>query len=182
MPGVDLGLVRQPGKPLQRLEEALGAFARLDSEIRPCGIADQQRVAGQQVACDEKARMLGPVAGGMHHLHGQRADGDLVAVLECVARVGDVGERVDRDACVVLEREASVAGDVVGVVVGLEHADDPHARLLGRGEQRLDRVGRVDGRCLAGRLVADQVGRAAEVVVHELLENHVASDATNVRR
>ena len=36
----------------------------------------------------------------------------------------------------------------------------------------------VDDRCDAGVLVTDQVGRAAEVVVHELLEDHVANDAT----
>ena len=40
-----------------------------------------------------------------------------------------------------VEREAPVPGDVVGVVVRLEHADDPHARLLGRREIGLDRVG-----------------------------------------
>ena len=173
MPRVDLGLVRQPGEALQRAEEALGALAGVDREVRPRGVADQQRVAGQQVAVDEEAGVLGPVARRVHHLHGQRADGDLVAVLERLARVRDVGQGVDRDRHVVFKREAPVAGDVVGVVVRLEHADDPHACPLGFGEQRLDPIGRVDGRRLAGSLVADQVGRAAEVVVHELLEDHV---------
>ncbi len=126
--------------------------------------------------------MLGPVARRVDHLHRQRADRDLVAVLERVARVRDVRERVDRDRHVVLEREAPVPGDVVGVVVRLEHADDSHAGPLGRGEQQLDLIRRVDNHRLAGRLVADQVGRAAEVVVHELLEDHVACDATNDRR
>ena len=73
-------------------------------------------------------------------------------------------------------------GDVVGVVVRLEHAHDPHARPLGRREVGLDRVGGVDHHRLAGRLVTDQVGRAAEIVVYELLEEHFASDRTNVRR
>ena len=81
-----------------------------------------------------------------------------------------------------LEREAAVAGDVVGVVVRLEHAHDPHARLLGRLEVALDRVGGVDDHRLAGRLVPDQVGGAAEIVVHELLKEHFASDRTNGRR
>ena len=87
-----------------------------------------------------------------------------------------------RDGHVVLEREAAVPGDVVGVVVRLEHAHDPHARPLGLLEVGLDRVGGIDDHRLAGRLVADQVGRAAEVVVHELLEEHFAADRTNVRR
>ena len=37
------------------------------------------------------------------------------------------GERVDADRNVVLEREAAVPGDVIGVRVGLEHAHEPHA-------------------------------------------------------
>ena len=82
----------------------------------------------------------------------------------------------------VLEREAAVTGDVVGVVVRLEHAHDPHAGPLRRLEVVLDRVGGVDDDRLAGRLVADQVGGAAEVVVHELLKEHFASDRTNGRR
>jgi hypothetical protein len=71
---------------------------------------------------------------------------------------------------------------MVGMVVRLEHTHDPHARLLGRVEVGLDRVSGVDDHRLAGRLVADQVGRAAEVVVHKLLEEHVANDRTNGRR
>ena len=94
-------------------------------------------------------------------------------------RVLGLGERVDRDGHAVLEREAAVAGDVVGVVVRLEHAHDPHAGALRRLEVALDRVGGVDDDRLAGRLVTDQVGRAAEIVVHELPEEHFASDRTN---
>ena len=75
----------------------------------------------------------------------------------------------------VLERQAAVAGDVIGVRMGLEHADDPHACLLGFFEVGLDRVGGVDDHRLAGRLVADQVGRAAEVVIHKLAEQHVST-------
>ena len=180
--GVDLGLVGQLGQPPQRSEEILGALARLDREVGPRGVADQQRVAGQQVAFDEEAAVLGPVAGRVHHANRQRADRDLGAVLERLVRVLGLGERVDRDAHVVLEREAAVPGDVVGVVVRLQHAHDPHARPLGRREVGLDRVGGVDHHRLAGRLVSDQVGGAAEVVVHKLLEKHFAGDRTNVRR
>ena len=70
----------------------------------------------------------------------------------------------------VLEREAPVPGDVVGVRVRLEHARDPHVPLLGLLEVLLDRVRGIDDHRLARGLVADQVGRAAEIVVDELRE------------
>ena len=173
--GIDLDVVRQLGEPPQRGEQVLGALARVDGEVGPRRVADQQRVAGQQVALDEEAAVLGPVAGRVQHLDRERADDQLVAVRERLARVLGLGQRVDRDRHAVLEREAAVPGDVVGVVVRLEHAHDPHARLLGRLEVRLDRVGGVDDHRLAGRLVTDQVGRAAEIVVDELLEDHFAT-------
>ena len=86
-----------------------------------------------------------------------------------------LGERMDAHRDAVLERQAAVAGDMIGVRMGLEHADDPHACLLGFFEVGLDRVGGVDDHRLAGRLVADQVGRAAEVVIHKLAEQHVST-------
>jgi len=72
----------------------------------------------------------------------------------------------------VLEREPAVARDVVCVRVRLEHASDPHMELLGAFEVLLDRVGGIDDHGLTRGLVADQVGRAAEVVVDELPELH----------
>ena len=82
----------------------------------------------------------------------------------------------DRQA--VLEREPPVPGDVVGVRVRLEDAHDPHVvprRLL---EVLLDRVGGVDDDRLARVLVTDEVGGAAEIVVDELPEQHVAGRLT----
>jgi hypothetical protein len=61
---------------------------------------------------------------------------------------------------------------VVGVRVRLEHARDPQAATLGFREVRLDRVRGVDDDRLARRFVTDQVGRATEVVVHELPKEH----------
>ena len=182
MAGIDLRLVGELGQPLQRGEEILGAFARLDREVGPRRVADQERVAGQEVALDEVAAVLGPVAGRVHDPDRAASRPELVAVLDRLERVLGLGERVDADRQLVLEREAAVPGDMVGVRVGLEHAHDPHARLLGLLEVGLDRVGGIDDHRLAGRLVADQVGRAAEVVVHKLPEQHVAATVTNVRR
>jgi hypothetical protein len=65
--------------------------------------------------------------------------------------------------------------------VRLEDARDLHAaprRLL---EIRLDAEGGVDDNGETGRLVADQVGPAAEVVVDELAEQHEAGPYQRAR-
>ena len=100
------------------------------------------------------------------------ADGDHVAVLNRVVVVGWLGERVDRDACAVLEREAAVSRDVVGVVVRLDDANDLHAVPLRLGDVLLDRVRGIDDDRLARGFGADEVRRAAEVGIDELAEEH----------
>ena len=77
-----------------------------------------------------------------------------------------------------LEREAPVAREVVGVGVRLEHAHDPHALALRRLEVLLDRERRVDHDRLARVGVADEVRAAAEIVVDELPEEHESADAS----
>ena len=72
-------------------------------------------------------------------------------------------------------RQAAVAGDVVGVVVGLEHVLDPHAVQAAQPQVGLDRPLRVDDRRDAGVGVADQVGGAAQVLVQDLAEEHFLS-------
>ncbi len=84
-----------------------------------------------------------------------------------------------RDA--VIEGEPPVTRDVVGVRVGLEHADDAHLPPLRLGEQRLDRIRRIDRHRLVCAFAADQVGGAPEVVVQELLEEH-GDDGTSGAR
>ena len=83
-----------------------------------------------------------------------------------------LGRAMNVDAAAVVEREATVPGEMVGVRVRLEHAREPNLLVRRLVEVLLDRVGRVDDRGLAGVLVADQVRRAAEAVVHELAEDH----------
>src|SRR5215218_8408476 len=70
-------------------------------------------------------------------------------------------------------REAAVAGDVVGVVVGLEYVVDAHAEIAGELEVIVDLEPRVDHCCRAGRVVADEVRGAAEIVVRDLAEDHL---------
>ena len=71
-----------------------------------------------------------------------------------------------------LERKPAVAGDVIGVGVRLDRADDPHPARLGLGEQRLDRERRIDDDRHARVLVTDQIGRTPQIVVQELREDH----------
>jgi hypothetical protein len=53
--------------------------------------------------------------------------------------------------------------------------DDANAAALRLLEIRLDRVGGIHDYGLPGRFVTDQVGRAAEVIVHELAKEHFAT-------
>ena len=89
-----------------------------------------------------------------------------------VVGVLGLGSGVDRDRHAVLEREPAVPGQVVGMRVGLDDAHDLEPRAWPPREYRLDRIGRIDDRGDAGLLVADEVRRAPEVVVEELLEEH----------
>ena len=181
-PGSTSRLVGQLGEPLQRREEVGRALARVHREVRSRGVADQERVAGQEMALDEIAAVLGPVAGCVQDADRERSDPELLAVLDGVERERRLGQRVNAHRRFVLEREPSVTGDVVCVRVRLEHANDPHARPFGLLEVGLDRVGGIHYHRLPGPFVADQVGRAAEVVVHKLPEQHVTRDVTNASR
>ncbi len=98
-----------------------------------------------------------------------------LAVGERLERVLGLGDRVDRHRHPVLEREAPVPGEVVGVGVRLEHPLDPHARRVRRLEVLLDPEGRVDDDRDPGVGVADEVRGAPEVVVHELPEEQHGS-------
>ncbi len=125
--------------------------------------------------------MLGPVAGCVDAPQRHVAHGDLVAVLERVVGIGDSGAPVDADRDAVVEGEPAVAGDVIGVRVRLQHADDANLAVRRLREQRLDRVGRIHHHRLARALAADQVGGAAEIVVDELMEEH-GDDGTTAGR
>jgi hypothetical protein len=74
-----------------------------------------------------------------------------------------------------LEREASVTRDVIGVRVCLEDADEPDLMAFRRRQQRLDVIRGVDDDRNAAVLVPDEIRGAAQVVVQELLEQHGAT-------
>ena len=87
-------------------------------------------------------------------------------------RVLGLGQLVDVDRRAGRAGEAAVAGDVVGVVVGLQHVLDPHPVQAAEVQVGVDVPLRVDHRGDAGCGVADQVGGAAEVLVDDLAEEH----------
>ena len=152
MTRVHLDAVAELDEPAERVEEALGALARLDREVGSSGVSDEERVARQddpglgsarEVAHGEAA-VLGPVARRVDAAQDDLAEDDLVAVLQRIVPVLGCGGRVDADRDVVLEREAPVPCEMVGVRVRLDDSDDANAAPLGLLEVLLDRVGRVD--------------------------------------
>ena len=172
-PGYTSTSPRSAASCLERMEEILGALARGDREVGSCRVADEERVAGQheRVVDDERA-VLGPVARACA---GRVIDTaptcDPLAVGERLVRELGLGERVDRDRHAVLEREPAVTRDVVGVRVRLEHPLDPDALGLRPppGTARSRTAGSTTTATPAVR-VTDEVGGAAEILVHELPE------------
>ena len=126
--------------------------------------------------------MLGPMAGRVNAAQDDLAEGDLVPVVHRVVRELGLGGRMDTDGKRVLEREPPVAGDVVGVRVSFDHTRDLDAAAVSLLEVLLDRVGGIHDRGRAGVLVADEVRRAAEVVVDELGEDHSAPEGSTGSR
>ena len=127
VPGHDADVVGQLEQPVEAVEEPLGAVACVDGEVGAGGGADEQRVAGQERVAGEKAAVLRAMARCVDRPHRDAADGDLVPVGQRLVRVGHARIAVDCDGQSLLEREAAVAGDVVGVRVGLEDARDTQA-------------------------------------------------------
>ena len=70
--------------------------------------------------------------------------------------------------------QPAVAGDVIGVVVGLEHMVDVHAQVAGQLQVLVDLEARVHHGGDACIAVADEIGGAAQVVVRDLPEDHGA--------
>ena len=168
---------------VERVEDAAGALLLVDREVGPGDVADEQRVAGEDRprlvragAVDERERgVLGPVPGRVQRADRERAELELPAVVERLVVVVGLGVAVDVDRRAGRGDEAAVAGDVVGVVVGLEDVLDANAEVAREAQVLVDVELGVDDRGDAGVLVADQVAGAAEVVVGELAEDHQAA-------
>ena len=155
------------------MEEPFRAFARVHCEIRPRGVADEQRVAGQHEALvHDECAVLGAVTRRMQHAYRHRAGVHRLPVLQRIERKLGLGQRMYRDGHAVLERETPVPGDVVGMRVRLEHAHDVNPFSGGGVDVLLDRIGGVDHEGFAAGGIPDQVRGAAEIVVDELAEQH----------
>ena len=182
MARVDLDAVAELDEPSQRVEEALRPLARLDREVWPSGVAHEERVAREDdprivapgAIAHREAAVLRPMTRRVNAAKENVAERDLRAVGHRVVRVLGVGSRMDAHRDALLEREPPVPGEVVGVRVRLDRADDAHVALLGFFEVLLDREGRIDDDGVTGTGIADEVGGAAERVVDELREDHGA--------
>ena len=142
--GEDLDAVGKLEEPPEGVEEALGALGRPDSEIRPRGVADEERVAGQDEPRLVGARrvdhgetaVLRPVPRRVDAAKDDGPDLELVPVRERIVRVVDLRGGVDADRDAELEREAPVPGDVVRVRVRLDRPHEPGPEPLGLAEDR----------------------------------------------
>jgi copper transport protein len=112
------------------------------------------------------------MARRVQRTHEDVAELDLGSIDERLVRERRARGLVHSYGHAVLQREASVPGDVIGVRVRLEHADETDIAARALIQIRLDRVSRIDDDGDAGLLVADEIGGAAEVVVDELPEEH----------
>ena len=126
--------------------------------------------------------MLRPVAGRVDATQDDVSEHDLGAVLERVVGVLRLRGWVDAHRNAVLEGEPAVPGEVVGVRVRLDHADDADVVPLGLVDVLLDRERGVDDDGLTGARIADEVRRTPERVVDELREDHGRADRTSGSR
>ena len=160
--------------------EIARALLGLDREVGARDVADEQRVAAQHrgrlaaevAVAQHEGGVLGPVAGGVDGLDLNRAEAQDPAVVEGLVRVLGVGEPIDVDRRPGGTGEATVTGDVVGVVVGLEHVLDSNPVQAGKVEVWLDVPLRVDDRGDPLAHVADQVRGATEILVNHLPKQH----------
>ncbi len=180
MTGEDLDAVGQLEQPLQGVKEAFRAFPGANGKVRSRRVADEERVAredeprlvGAGAVDDREAGVLRTMPWRVDRPQDDLAQLQLEAVGQRVVRVLHVGRGVDRDRHALLECEPAVPGEMIGVRVGLDDADDLDSVPRRCGEYGRDRVRGIHDRRHAGLLVTDQVRRAPEVVVEELLEEH----------
>ena len=154
--------------------------SRSTARSGPRDVADEQRVAAEHRprlvaagAVDQRERrVLGAVARRVQRAHDDVAELELPAVVERLVLVLGRGEPVDVDRRAGRVGQPAVAGDVVGVVVGLEDVLDSHTHVPCEVEVHVDLEARIDDRRDSGPVVTDEVGRTSEVVVGDLPEEH----------
>jgi hypothetical protein len=190
VPGPHLARVGQREQRVaQGSEDALRPLLPVDREVRARDVADEQRVArqhrprlGTAGGVDQReGGVLGPVARCVQRPHPDAAELELPPVLDGLVVVVGLRVAVDVDRGPRRGHQPAVAGDVVRVVVRLEHVLDRHAHVPGEREVLVDVELRIDDRGDARVLVADQVRRAPQVVVGDLAEDHDRLPPTRAR-
>ena len=194
MAGPDLDLVAEAEQaPVQRAVHVGGALTRLDREVGPGDVADEQRVAAEQrpggvVAAgvaQQEGGVLGPVPRRVDRLDRHLAEVEDPAVGERLVRILGLGQLMDVDRRAGGAGEAPMSGDVVGVVVGLQHVLDPHPVQPRQAAVGIDVPLRIDHRRVPRIAIGDQIGGAAEVLVDDLAEEHdrpLQASAVRARR
>jgi hypothetical protein len=159
-------------------------------QVRAADIADEEEVAGQQepgfrAACmvyHRQAHMLRRVTGRMDGPQGHCPNGHLIAivhglVLKCGAGLGG---QVDSGAGA--GGQFAIAGDVIGVEVGVKDVRDPQPIGLGDLEIAVHIALRVHHGTHARLAATDQIGNAAQALKEELPEDHNVSIAQSIGR
>jgi hypothetical protein len=113
--------------------------------------------------------------GRVQRANDDGAELELPAVLERLVVVLGRSKAVDVDRRARCERQPAVARHVVGVVVRLEDVLDLDTHVACEVEVDVDLEARIDDGRDSRLLVADEVGRAAEVVMGDLSEDHRAT-------
>ena len=188
MPGPHLREVAESEEALHRGVQPARALLLVDREIGPGDIADEERVARDDepglrataLVRDQVGGVLGPVARRRERGDRDLPDPHRVPVGQRLVREVDARRGGDVDGRARRLRQPALAGDVVCVVVRLQHVRDREAVLLGEPEVVLDVPLRVDHDRLAP--VRDDVGSAAEVLVQHLAEEHCRADSTPLVR
>ena len=150
-----LDVVGEREEPLHAPVLFLGAFAA--AEVRPSDITDEQGVAAEHHRWFRAARRvgdddrdgLGAVSRRVHDAQDHLTNRYLIAVVDGREREGDAGLLVQVERGAGGGGQRAVAGDVVGVDMGIDDADDAVVALAGEVEVRLDVELRVDDDGLA---------------------------------
>ena len=157
-----------------------GSLPLLDCEIRASNVVYEERVAGKRrpglvasITVDQReSGVLRPVPGCVDGTNQKLPDLQLESVVDRDVVVLGRSLAMDVDRRSGRRRQPAVPRDVVGVVVRLENVLDRDARVPSELEVLVDLELRVDDSRLPGALVTDEVGRATEVVVDDLAEDH----------
>ena len=198
MSGEDFGIVGEFEKFfVETLVEHRGQFLRsvVAGEIGAAYVAYEEGVAGKDGAWvggsdevgEDGADAFDGVAGGVEEVEAGVAEAEGVAVFDRCVREGSVGVFAEVDAGAGAFGEFVMAGDEVGVEMGLDDVLDLEIFLAGSFDVDVDVTLRVDdgGDALGGDEVGG-VGEAAEKELFDLYRFHLFAllhiDSTGVTR